>query len=362
MDTWFPTVRRLTGIELTLPFPWPRRATLAQRRALLRLILVAAEQNIPLAPLVEAWAADESGLQRPRLVRLAGLLRAGRSLPDALEEVRNVLDDDQVLAVRFGIQSGTLPATLRELTDQNDVFASVVLPRWRRTLFYVGLVVLVAYFIVTFLQIKIVPEFHKIMEEFNIPVPPSLQGVVVFARIFVSYWYLFALGVLALCWLVFTSWPGRRLRRSLLGRLFRSLNELRMADVLEQLSVSSRAGRPISGAISTLARYHYDPALRNRLLFIRNEIEQGADAWQSMGAVGLLTQAEVRVLRSAERVGNQPWALKQLAQHKRRQSAQRLNRRAELALPLVIVLLGGFVLFQALGIFGPMVSILHSLV
>jgi type II secretory pathway component PulF len=185
--------------------------------------------------------------------------------------------------------------------------------------------------------------------------------VIAFASFFADYWYVFALVVIAACWLVFASWPGRRLRRTILARTFWPLRELRVADVFQQLGVAAEAGRPIAGAVSTLARYHFDSALRNQLLFIRNEIEQGADVWQSMGAAGLLAPAEVRVLCLAERVGNRPWALRQIAQLKKRQTTRRLARWSELAAPLVVILMGAFVLFQALGIFGPLASILHSL-
>jgi MSHA biogenesis protein MshG len=365
MDTRFPTfrswIRRLTGVEVSVPSLWPWRATRAQRRALLRLIVVATEKNIPLGPLVEVWAADESGMQKHRLHRLAKLLQAGTPLADALEEVRDALADEEVLAVRFGAQSGTLAASLGELLAPPDLSSSVLLPRWRKTLFYMCVVLVAAVLVVAFLQIKIVPEFNKIMEEFDIPPPPTLRRAIDFANFSVRYWFLFALAILAVCWLVFTSWPGRRLRRGILGRLFRSLRELRIADVLQQLSVAAEAGRPVAGAISTLARYHFDPVLRNQLLFIRNEMEQGADTWQSMAAVGMLNPSEVRVLASSERLGNRPWALRQLGLHKRRQITRRLARWSELVLPLVIILMGGFVLFQALGVFGPLVHILQSI-
>jgi type II secretory pathway component PulF len=271
-----------------------------------------------------------------------------------------VLADEEILAVRFGTQSGTLAASLRAMLAQPDPTA-ILLPRWRKAMLYVCIVLLIAFFIVAFLQIQIVPALEKIFEEFDLTAPPSLQLVVDFAMFCVNYWYLFALATIAVCWLVFTSWPGRRLRRAILARTFRPLRELRVADVFQQLSVAAEAGRPIAGAVSTLARYHFDPTLRNRLLFVRNEIEQGADVWRSMGAVGLLAPAEVRVLDSAERFGNRPWALKQIAQLKQRQTTRRLARWSELAVPIVVILMGAFVLFQALGIFGTLASIVHSL-
>jgi type II secretory pathway component PulF len=360
MNTQFPTFRRLIGGRLLWLFP-RRRATWGERRSLLRLIVTATEENIPLSQLVEVWAADESTRQRYRLLRLANLLRGGMALPDAVEEVRGVLNDDDILAIRFGVQSGTLAASVRDLLDQEDPAVVVASPRWRKTLIYVCLLLLVGVCMVAFLQIKIIPELNKIFGEFNLSAPRSLQWNTYFATLCVRYWYLIALAVIALWWLVFSSWPGRQLRLRVFDRLLRPLRELRMADVLQKLSVATQAGRPVTGAISTLARYHFDPKLRHELLFIRNEMEQGAEVWQSMAKLGLLSIPEVRALETAERVGNRYWVLKQLALLKKRDSLRRLAHLSELILPFVILLIGAFVLFQALGIFGSLIHLLNSL-
>lgn len=361
MDTWFPTFRRLTGFHAPFSGYWPWRTTWAQRRSLLRLIVTATEENLALSPLVEAWAADERGQQRQRLYRLLELLRAGTLLPDSVEEVRGVLGDEEILAIRFGVESGTLAASVRDLLDQSDPTVLIRSHRWRKSLIYLCLLAVVAFFVVAFLQIKIVPEFHNIFAEFEIDEPASLRWSTNFAYFFSNYWYLFALAIITVWWLVFSSWPGRQIRLGILGRLFRPLRDLRMADVLQKLSLATQAGRPIAGSLSTMARYHFDPALRHQLLFIRNEMEQGADVWQSMAKLGLLSPPEVHVLETAERVGNRSWVLNQLALLKKRRTTRRLAHWSEFAMPTVTILIGAFVLFQAVGVFSSLVHIVYSL-
>src|SRR3954463_13896808 len=114
MKDQFPTFRRLPGIlkgiRVPIPALLPVRTSWGQRQSLLRLILVSIEEQLPLAPLIKTWAADESGLQKGRLYRLAELLDRGVPLADAVEEVQGVLGDEEILAVRFGAQSGTIAA------------------------------------------------------------------------------------------------------------------------------------------------------------------------------------------------------------------------------------------------------------
>lgn len=360
MSTWFPTFRR--WMDTSLPFPgiWRRRSSWAQHKSLLRLLVAGVEENLSLSPLVAAWAEDEAGPQRHRLRRLAELLRSGTPLPDAVEEVRGVLGDEDILAIRFGAQSGTLAACMRERLDEPGPMASNISPRMRQMMLYFAAVLIIGSFVIAFVQIKIVPEFNKILQEFDAATPNALHWSAMLSNIVARYWYLFMLGILAVYWLVFSSWPGRRLRRSILTRVIRPLRELHAADVLEKLGVAIDAGRPIAGALSTLARYHFDPTLRRQLLYLRNEVEQGADVWGSMAAIGLLTAPEARVLETSDRVGNRPWALKQIAQVKKRRTLRRLGQLSELALPAVVLLFGAYVFFQAFGVFQFLADVVYS--
>jgi type II secretory pathway component PulF len=350
MKNHTPTFRRW------LKAIWPWRTTSAQRQSLLRLIAVAAEENLALSPLLEAWAEDERGVQRRRLRSLVQLLKGGTSLPDAVEAVPGVLRDEDLLAIRFGAQSGTLAATVRQTLEEIPSPATSRPSRFRRAIDYFVAVVLIGSVIASFIQIRIAPMLRKIGEDLDMQPTVVIRWSWSLTNAITHYWYLAVFALFALLWLTFSPRPGRLLRRTFLGRLLFPLRELRAADVLQQLSLATAAGRPIAGTLSTLARFHFDPAVRNKLLFVRNEVEQGADVWQSMAAAGLVTGPEVRVLQTADQIGNRPWALRQLAIGKKRRTARRLDRLSEFVLPVLVIALGAFVLFQALTVFVPITS------
>jgi type II secretory pathway component PulF len=360
MQSQSSTFWRLGGADAPFSSWWPWYSTPAQQQSLLRLVAVATEEKLPLAPLIETWAADEHGVQKRRLRRLASLLKAGTPLPDAVEEVPGVLRDEDVLAIRFGAQSGTLTAAIREALDDSKPAPLSRVPRFRRTIVYGCVVLLVAFPIVTFLQIKIMPQFDKILEDFSLRRPAVLEWSQSLTGVFIEFWWVGALAVIALLLTLFSARPGRFVRHTILGRLFGPLRELRSADVLQKLGVATGAGRPIPGALSTLARYHFEPNMRRKLLFVRNEVEQGADVWQSMTAVGLLTPPEAGLLHTAERIGNRPWVLRQLAHGKKRRTLRRLERMSELLLPVVVFMLAAFVLFEALTIFLPLTQFIYG--
>ena len=131
--------------------------------------------------------------------------------------------------------------------------------------------------------------------------------------------------------------------------------------MLRKIAIATNAGRPVSGALSTLARYHFDPTIRHKLLFVRNEMEQGADLWESMSVAELIGPADARALNLADRIGNRSWVLTQLAYAKSRRAMRRLDRMSQLVLPVIVILMGLFVLFQALAVFVPLTNLIRGL-
>jgi type II secretory pathway component PulF len=167
--------------------------------------------------------------------------------------------------------------------------------------------------------------------------------------------------LLALAWIVSVSFPQWHVRRILSARILRPVAQLRSADLLELLALATRAGRPLTGAISTLARYHFDTPIRQKLLFVRNEVEQGADLWESLEMVRLITPAEARVLKIDSPVGAPDWTMDQIALAKRNRIANQIETLLDWLEPACIVLLAGGVLLVALAIMIPLTQMIQAL-
>jgi len=359
MDSWFPTIERLANRNVPIPVIWPRAVTPAQRHILLGLIALAIEENLALAPLLDEWAKDERGLQRGRVRQLARLLHSGRSIADAVEEVPGILADEDLLAIRFDAQMGTRTAAIRRRLKE-PIPADRQIHRARPAFIYFAFMLLIGLLFFAFLQIKIVPVFQKIFQQFSHEQPRSLGLSIAIAHGLTSFWWAIPVVLLAAIWCMFSTQTGRFIRNSILGRLLQPFRELHAADVLQKLGIATAAGRPIPGALSTLARYHFVPDVRHKLLFVRNEVELGAEVYSSMATVGFLTPPELRLLMTAERVGNRAWVLDQLATVKEQRTRLRLNRAAQLVLPAVVLMLACVVIVQAITILGPLVKLIEA--
>jgi len=325
------------------------------------LIAVATEENLPLAPLIERWMYDECGVQRRRLRKLAKLLAQGRSLAEAVELVPGVLGEEDLLAIRFDAQLGTRTTAMREVLSREQDATTSTAPRLERAFVYFCVLAPISVLLLIFTQVKIVPVLGKIFQEFEAEMPPALAWSVTSRDHAVVEGLLAGLALIALLWWLLATHGGRPARDALFGRLLRPWRERRSAGVLRNIAIAAQAGRPIPGALSTLARYHFDPLIRRDLLFVRNEVEQGADVWQSLAGVGMLSGPEAQLLRGAPNSGNLAWLLRQLVGVKERRTSRRVEWAAELAMPALVVGMAALVMFQAFTVFQPLTRIIGSL-
>ena len=340
---------------------WPADTLASKQMALLRILAVAATERLEAAPLVAALASEHRGKYRRRLRRLAQRLTAGTPLADALEQTPGVLSDEEALAIRFGDQSGILPAMLSQLVNKPAGAESRVVARLRQIGFYLTMTITIFVFILSFMMIKIIPSFQAIFDDFDLDLPRLTILMIAISNWVVDSWFIIAIPLLVMLWLWKSERSRRFFRRRISSRLIRPIAQLRSADLLSLLSVNARAGRPLSGAMSTLARYHFDTKIRHKLLFVRNEMEQGADAWNSMATARLLTPEEARALASSTTTDSRAWAMDRLADLRRSRVERRLDLYLSLLQPAVTLSLAAAVLFIALACLSPLFELTYGL-
>src|SRR5690606_14997328 len=143
--------------------------------------------------------------------------------------------------------------------------------------------------------------------------------------------------------------------------LLRSTAQLQRSQLLRLLALAIDAGRPLSSSLSTLARYHFDRSTRLKLLVVRNDIEQGADAWQALAQSHLLLPGEAQSLTEASTPRLQTWIMRRLAQQQEDAVHYRRAAVAMLLHPLVVLLFGGIVAWVAVACFSVLTSMIASL-
>jgi type IV pilus assembly protein PilC len=278
---------------------------------------------------------------------------------DALEQSPGVLTDSDILTLRFANQSGTLSTAYTEMVKLTASRSHDMRLIVRQAITYGLCLTIVMAIALSFLMSFIAPTFQQIFSDFGLRLPASLDSLIEWCS---SLFRILPLAVATLLIVSGLAWIfklNRRLSRSGLARLW--LPQLRASHLLRMLAMSSQAGRPVTGAVSSLARYHYDQQTRIRLLHARNEMEHGAAPFCALSDSHLLTDKEATAI--AESVGDtRVWLLRKLAEWRE----ENVNRQARLLVmclqPAIVIFFGAMVLWIVTAFFSVLSAMITSLV
>jgi type II secretory pathway component PulF len=333
----------------------------SQQYALLWLLTVSAERFMPLGPAVEAFARECGGSFGLRAKRLADMLNSGVTLPDALDRCRGLLPRHVAPMVRVGCQSGALAPALRQAATVHHLHDPIWLSLIGKIVYLLWLPAF-GLMILTFIMLKIVPSFVKIFADFGSTLPPMTQWLIFLARGGGEFWYLCAPLYLAGLVLIlygivrYFGWidwdlPG-------LARLVRRFDT---AAILDALSLVARQQRPLPEGIAALAWSYPKRGVRRRLWRTVADIEVGRDWCESLYRHGLIRRADLAILQAAQRVGNLPWALQEMADSNRRRLAYRIQAAVQVLVPPVVLVFGLVVMFIVVALFLPLIALIQKL-
>lgn len=339
-----------------------RKYRATRQYGLLWLLTISAERLMPLGPAIEAFADERGGWHSRRARRLARLLDSGVSLPDALELCPGLLPPYSVPLIRVGYETGTLAAALRQAATLHNQHEPVWVAINAKMLYLVE-VPAFGFMVLLFIMLKIVPSFEKIFKDFGTTLPSLTQWLIELANLTCSYWfvllpfYLFGPVLLFYAPIRYFGWttidlPG-------MGRFTRRLDS---AQVLDTLALVAQQGRPLNEGIVAMAQSYPKSHIRRRLRRAAVDISMGRDWCESLLWHGLICRPELGILQSAQRVGNLPWALKEMADSVRRRLVYRMRTMAQMLFPPVVIVMGLVVMFIVVALFLPLVSLIEHLV
>ena len=349
------------GIVIFVLIEGARKYRATQQQGLLWLLTVSAERAMPLIPAVEAFAQELGGTFGRRARRLAGMLTAGVPLPDALDRCPGLLPRYAEPAIHVGCETGTLAQALRRAATVYDRDA----PMWLALQGKIAYLLLLPAFgglLLTFIMLKIIPSFETIFKDYGATLPPLTRGLIGVANLSVQFWFvlwpLYLLGPALLFYLPiryfgWTDWdlPG-------MGRFTRLFDA---AEILDTLALVAGQERPLPQAVAALAHAYPKKRIRLRLSQAAADMMLGGEWCECLYRYGVIRRPERAILQAAQRVGNLPWALREMADSVRRRLAYRVQAAAQMLFPPIVILMGLVVLFIVAALFVPIVALIQRL-
>jgi type IV pilus assembly protein PilC len=356
-----------------------------RREELLQLLSGAAEDGLPLAPPLRAYLEDRpsSPMKRfwlacllcvlpvpgfywiwyrrnnfdRRVEELANLLEHGVPLHQAFQMIPVTATRETQLAAAIGATTGQLALCLRGTARRRlSTLWIELVPQ----LVYVTVVLVAIAAVVGFLGYFIVPKFKKIFSDFGAELPALTRSVITDSSVIGKYWYVVVLTIQGVILLIITltfsstaRWffPG-------FGTIYRQ--EVR-SRVLRYLGLLLETGMTVPESIVALRRLPLGYTALDRLEDVRNQIEQGEPLGDSLFRVGLLPWRMLPLVHAAERAGNLPWALVEMAESLYQRTMRLIQRVMQVVFPATVVLLGCLVAIVVVSFFLPLVQLISEL-
>ncbi|MFO0930262.1 MAG: type II secretion system F family protein, partial [Gemmataceae bacterium] len=299
---------------------------------------------------------------------IAADLRAGHTLPEALQRRGDRLPPYYAGLVLAGVRTGRISEVLATLT----VYARSV-AEMRSTitsaLLYPAMVLLFAGGLFAFLAFFILPQFTRIFADFNMMLPVMTQVaiavgthplevvvlplVLVIAAVFLTRAALGRTAWGRIAWARFVySLP-------IIGTLIRSS---RLATFSELLAIMVKHQIPLPEAFRLAGSASSDPLLQTAAGKVEGDLAQGQTLAQALRERRLVPELIVWMLGLGEQRGTLGATLSQIAEVYRRQADLRAGMlRSVLPSLMIIVTAGGIVGFFLLSIMLPLVKLLEGL-
>ena len=334
----------------------------AEHRALVGAIASGVPRGVPIAEMARTFAGERetAGGTRGRAHMLAALVEGGMPLDAAVARTPLWLGTDLTVAIRTGTALGALgPALERELESSREM-EDVLRPLAPR-LWYLAVAITLASGIVTFVMLKIVPVFDRLFLDFDLALPTPTVWLVNMARFVVDLGplamlpYLAIGGMLIAGTLLYLDIFPRNL--PLLDRMFRRYDG---AIVLRNLALAIERSLPMPKALDLIGKVYTLGSVGRSLIAAGQQVAAGAGWCESLLRTRLIGPADAAVLSAAERAGNLPWAMREVADSLLRREAYRWQWWLNILSPLVTVLFGLCVAMIIIPLFLPLIVLIEA--
>jgi type II secretory pathway component PulF len=317
-----------------------------------------------------AVLAREMGRGRLKNVtqQLADDLRAGHTLPEALERQKGRVPSYYAALLAAGIRSGRLGDVLGTLTiyarSVADFRANLI-----SALLYPSIVFLMGIGLVALVGFYVLPVYAQIFQDFKMRLPMVTEILIFISRRPIGFLLLppvLVISVTAVLWLSLRRTPRGRViwarfvySLPVIGSLIRSA---RLGAFTDLLGILIDQKVPLPEALSLAAETSSDPLLAEGAKLVERDIRQGVPFGAALETQRLVPRLVVWMVGFGERQGDLGKALRQVTDMYRRQAEVRATFLRTVLPPLLIIVvaatLGVVFIF---GLYGPLLELLDGL-
>ncbi len=314
-------------------------------------------------PLIRGIRGLMASMRHPRLKAalddIANDLETGMQLSTAMVRHDDVFDNLYINMVRVGEDSGQLEAVFQQLSEYLERDQETK-KRIKAALRYPSFVLIALMIAMAVVNIFVIPAFADMFSRFEAQLPLPTRILLGTSEFFVNYWpYMLVVligAVVAFKKYVKTDegsvwWGEFKLKIPMIGDI---LSRALMARYSRSFALMLKSGVPLPQALELCAKAIDNNYLAGKIREIKSGVERGDSLLRTHNASEMFTPLVLQMIAVGEESGQVEELLKEVSGFYEREvdyDVQTLSDRIE---PIMIVIMAGFVMVLALGIFLPM--------
>lgn len=313
--------------------------------------------GLPLDTALKALAAQRARYSEV-LMGVRARVQEGYSFAEALGSSRRTFPELLIATVGAGERIGRLEEVLERLAEHFEK-RQALRQQIRAALAYPMVLTVFSLAIVSLMLVYVVPQVTPVFVDSGVELP-VLTRVLIAVSDFARAWgWLALLAAAAGCGLLARALrvPAARLRlhrlllrTPLFGALSRELNSARL---MQSLSTLTDAGVSVWESLRVAARMLTNLPMRQAAMDAAREVSEGKPAAEALDRSGLFPPLCIQLIASGEASGELHQLLGRAAETQKRDLSARINTMTSLLQPVLIMLVGGFVLLIVLSILMP---------
>ena len=320
--------------------------------------------GIPLIQALQSVADHAANVRFAQILNeIVVSIKGGASFSAALSRYPEIFNNLYVSLVKVGEAGGLLDKVLLRLAELGTQDIDLR-SRVRSVLIYPAVLALIAFVIVTFVLIGVLPKFVTVFEasQAKLPIPTQiLLGTSGFLR---NYWWALIIGVvvaLNIFGTYYRSVKGRLkfdaliLRMPLFGPLILKVMVTRFA---RSIAALTRSGIPILEALGVVEGTVSNMALQQVIGNVRVAISRGQSLTEPFAASGLFPPMVIQLINTGERSGKIDAMFEQIASFYEPDIEFTIRNLTSLLEPIMLLGMGLVVAFIALSVLMPIFNLI----
>lgn len=334
-----------------------------------RELAVLLRSGVPLGESLESLRSKSSSIALGRVIgKLLSDIENGQSFSQALSRFPDTFDALSVNLVKIGEASGTLKENLDFLAQQQES-SYTLRKKIQAILIYPMVVLSMALFLAAGISVFILPKLIRLFDSFHVALPWTTRTLLAVAHFMQAHGALF-FAILFAVLLGFRMvvalrsmkpyWHAVLLRLPILGEFFRNIA---VAHFCRDIGTMLQSGLPILEALQVEERVMENKAMARLVAKLALAVSQGRTLSEELShkSYAVIPVLAVKMIASGEKTGKLDETLLYLQTFFETEVDRKIKNMTVLFEPLLLIAIGGVVVFLALAILTPIYSLTGSI-